>query len=431
MKGHNKGTKPIIAFIPKPTYQYKYILKTIKELKLPLDKVAILSRNNSFLSTAEDFFNEHNIPNVFLNTIEDFQTTKKKNHLVISTFHKSKGLEWDVVFILGLDDKYFPNNLELIEEERRLFFVGATRAKTNLYFVISTTPTRFLKDILKENIDFYKTDYNSIQKTKNIDERPERTEQSSLTIHDIKVLKPELNNYDYKTIILQTKIKVPQYIITYDMYLEFMYFLTFVFNKALCDTVSISEGVKGLLYTTKTNDTYTDDIIDKFNNNVVVSDVNTLCNNLNIKPTEVRTVKYNILKHYFEYYQQSLIQYKNNDWEEVLRATFNLAICECVSKRRNKGLYLDPYNEWISNIKNELVKFVNEIKLRFNNIKFTDNQNCLSSDNCIVLFKYSLTNSLKGEWVVELKKLNKKFNKKYGIIINPFTGTIEKIKFNT
>ena len=61
-------------------------------------------------------------------------------HLVLSTVHQAKGLEWKVVFIIGLCEGQFPHSkskeepLEL-EEERRLFYVATTRTKKQLYLI--------------------------------------------------------------------------------------------------------------------------------------------------------------------------------------------------------------------------------------------------------------------------------------------------------
>jgi len=58
--------------------------------------------------------------------------------LTLSTIHSAKGLEWEVVFIIGLMDGVLPvsfalNDDDEIEEEHRLLYVGITRAKNNLF----------------------------------------------------------------------------------------------------------------------------------------------------------------------------------------------------------------------------------------------------------------------------------------------------------
>lgn len=58
--------------------------------------------------------------------------------LILSTVHSAKGLEWDTVFVIHLADGKFPSNhaaadSEQLEEERRLLYVAATRAKRQLF----------------------------------------------------------------------------------------------------------------------------------------------------------------------------------------------------------------------------------------------------------------------------------------------------------
>jgi DNA helicase-2/ATP-dependent DNA helicase PcrA len=65
---------------------------------------------------------------------------KEDEKLILSTIHSAKGLEWHSVFIIHLVEGYFPSPRSLekeedIEEERRLFYVAATRAQRNLYLV--------------------------------------------------------------------------------------------------------------------------------------------------------------------------------------------------------------------------------------------------------------------------------------------------------
>lgn len=63
---------------------------------------------------------------------------KPDEYITLSSIHQAKGLEWAAVFVLWLSDGYFPSGASSsesdgIEEERRLFYVATTRAKTELY----------------------------------------------------------------------------------------------------------------------------------------------------------------------------------------------------------------------------------------------------------------------------------------------------------
>ena len=64
----------------------------------------------------------------------------------LTTVHQSKGLEFDVVFVIGLADGQFPGRRAIeandIEEERRLFYVAVTRAKNELYLSYPKVATR-------------------------------------------------------------------------------------------------------------------------------------------------------------------------------------------------------------------------------------------------------------------------------------------------
>lgn len=94
----------------------------------------------------------------------------KDNAVHLMTLHNGKGLEFQLTFIVGMEEELFPHinskhSSEALEEERRLCYVGMTRAKQSLYLTGSTyrfiwgtpkvmAPSRFLEEIPDEYITF-------------------------------------------------------------------------------------------------------------------------------------------------------------------------------------------------------------------------------------------------------------------------------------
>ncbi|MGH7197518.1 MAG: 3'-5' exonuclease, partial [Candidatus Omnitrophota bacterium] len=77
-------------------------------------------------------------------TILEAGAEDPREELVLSTIHQAKGLEWRAVFVIGLSEGQFPHAKSMetdeeLEEERRLFYVAATRAKEDLVLVHAMT----------------------------------------------------------------------------------------------------------------------------------------------------------------------------------------------------------------------------------------------------------------------------------------------------
>lgn len=83
---------------------------------------------------------------------------QERNNLILSSIHQAKGLEFEFVFLIFLDEDFFPSKRsEDLLEEKRIFYVGLTRAKSKLYLVSFTNrESSFLKqiDLNKENVEF-------------------------------------------------------------------------------------------------------------------------------------------------------------------------------------------------------------------------------------------------------------------------------------
>ena len=73
--------------------------------------------------------------------------------VVLSTLHAAKGLEWDHVFLVSVNEGVLPMGgaVSAIEEERRLFYVGLTRAKRSVHLSYSGAPSEFLNGLLPSN----------------------------------------------------------------------------------------------------------------------------------------------------------------------------------------------------------------------------------------------------------------------------------------
>jgi DNA helicase-2/ATP-dependent DNA helicase PcrA len=104
-----------------------------------------------------------------ISLITDFDNeTSDGDHVNLMSVHSSKGLEFDSVFVVGLEEKLFPSFMSLhqeslIDEERRLFYVAITRARKLLTLTYATSrrqfgnivfnkPSRFLEEVGEDNL---------------------------------------------------------------------------------------------------------------------------------------------------------------------------------------------------------------------------------------------------------------------------------------
>lgn len=116
------------------------------------DYIDILSRKYKEETVNKDIYIEslkyftkscENLDQVYekIKIIEKKSKSLSENNLKLSTIHSSKGLEYDTVFVIDLIKNEFPiildeeNYFERLEEERRIFYVGLTRARDSLYIL--------------------------------------------------------------------------------------------------------------------------------------------------------------------------------------------------------------------------------------------------------------------------------------------------------
>ncbi len=145
-----------------------------KEVKHSFADFAVLYRLNAQRRLLEEAFNRSGIPfrvsgqksfaDEELAAYRNFEESDLEK-VNLMTLHAAKGLEFPVVFIVGCEKKLIPLQLENMtsdaQEERRLFYVGMTRAKENLYLIraqrrclygktYEPLPSPFLSDIAED-----------------------------------------------------------------------------------------------------------------------------------------------------------------------------------------------------------------------------------------------------------------------------------------
>jgi DNA helicase-2/ATP-dependent DNA helicase PcrA len=110
------------------------------------------------------------LENIALSTDQDNKDKNEGDKVSLMTVHLSKGLEFPVVHLVGLEENLFPNFMssstrDELEEERRLFYVALTRAEKQVFFTYAVSrfrwgkitdadPSRFLSEVNAEYIDF-------------------------------------------------------------------------------------------------------------------------------------------------------------------------------------------------------------------------------------------------------------------------------------
>ena len=170
------------------------IMKHYDLLKLVLDE----SGYSSMLKNKKDLENENRLENLkeLLRAMQDYDNLQSfLEHVALATsidqewegakinlmtMHAAKGLEFEVVFLPGWEEGLFPHQKSLeekgdfaLEEERRLAYVGITRAKKEAYLSfamrrafhgdwVDTLPSRFINEIPEESVEKNDTNFSEV-----------------------------------------------------------------------------------------------------------------------------------------------------------------------------------------------------------------------------------------------------------------------------
>lgn len=148
--------KPLIGYFIDQGDEYNYILKELNKLKENnnIKSTVILHRNREGVKCIELFLQNNNFKT---ENLQDVNFISENDYVKVSTLSSIKGLEFENVFIIDLNDDIIPYPKGFVDEnddyhistERRLFYTCITRAKKKLFLLCSNrkNPCRFLSEI--------------------------------------------------------------------------------------------------------------------------------------------------------------------------------------------------------------------------------------------------------------------------------------------
>jgi DNA helicase-2/ATP-dependent DNA helicase PcrA len=137
---------------------------------------------NDFIQQQSEIFEGDNSLSKYLQDVALYSETDKDIHsekVSLMSIHMAKGLEFPIVYVVGLEENLFPsimsiNSREEIEEERRLFYVAMTREKEKLILshceqrfkwgnIIDCEPSRFIGEVDEKFLQRNNTNKNYIR----------------------------------------------------------------------------------------------------------------------------------------------------------------------------------------------------------------------------------------------------------------------------
>ena len=195
--------------------EFEFVIQKIIESDLPRNEIFILARTNRQLNELSQLMKAQGVKHVVRSDEIKKSITSRKNDITLATIHAIKGMEAEMVFVIGCNGINFPCKgsehpvIEMVkveeydkeEEERRLFYVAMSRAKNSLYLTYSgNKPTYFISNSMKKMIE-----------EKEVKVQPK--EKAEISIDQSKDMITRLKDWRRK---LSKEHNVPAYVIIHD-----------------------------------------------------------------------------------------------------------------------------------------------------------------------------------------------------------------------
>jgi superfamily I DNA/RNA helicase len=167
-----KPLKTLLEILIEKTQFYDHITKSYPQLGQQIRRkqdveffIRFAEKFQAYVSSPQDSLKLF-LEKIFLEDSQDKNQDlhQQENQVTLMTFHSSKGLEFDYVFMIGVEEDILPHKnslqseekeLDNIEEERRLCYVGITRARKQLYITRSKHRTLYGKQVPRLKSRFF------------------------------------------------------------------------------------------------------------------------------------------------------------------------------------------------------------------------------------------------------------------------------------
>lgn len=208
------GSKPKYRHFETKEQEFAYIAAEIKKCanRYELQDIVVVAKENEYLNRLQDYLMKHGIDaGVFKNAEKGKQNAFLQNKVKLFTLYAIKGLEAEVVFIVGINEGILPYSYNAVDVERKLLYVGMTRARERLYLTSSQKESVYISEMdtkclqltdeeLETESDIAIDMYQSFGRMKNITQKEEQVRQWYISQLELR--------YGYPKALLEPEAKV-------------------------------------------------------------------------------------------------------------------------------------------------------------------------------------------------------------------------------